>query len=74
MFAKEDMRESYFLKRPIDEEFLQYAALDVLYLQSTMKNMKKALSNIIKSLYNQSHIEVLIRLLSSDYNKLNCTF
>ena len=74
MFGEEDMREKYFLNRPIDKEFIQYAAMDVLYLQSTMINMKKTLSSLIKSFYNELNIEILTRLISFDYNKLNCTY
>ena len=69
------MKHRLFTERPIDKEFLVYAALDVKFLISSLRNMQKELRNKIGSFYPEAKgidFELVCRILSNDHMKTFC--
>ena len=65
-----DEKDFYFwTQRPIDKEFLLYAALDVKYEFDAYNNLKNKLKTILENLYNinnisENNIDLIILLIS----------
>ena len=76
MFGLEYNRQNYFLKRPLDEEWILYCELDVKYIIDTFGNMLKDLELILKKFYGKhlKHEELLLilRLMSIGHLKYSC--
>jgi len=76
LFGSEKSQEEYFLKRPIDQDFLLYSALDVKYLHNSFSNMKKEIEKLLKAFYGHNFdnkmMEIIIRLISTEHAKMSC--
>jgi len=76
MFNNDEYRKNFFLKRPMEEEWLNYCVLDVKYLIHTFQNMLKEIEILLKKFYNKGikHDEALLlaRLLSNGHCKYSC--
>ena len=59
---------SNWLRRPLSESQLKYAALDVEYLIHIYKNQEKALSNSSKLIWHNQDIERLLNITFSPYD------
>ena len=73
MFSEQSL--DYWIKRPIEKEFLLYSALDVKYQYNTYVNLKNDLKKILINFYEinnitDNNIELLILLIScSNHNE-----
>jgi hypothetical protein len=71
------IKNKLFTDRPIDKEFLNYSAMDVKFLISSLKNMQEVLKNNINSFYPEVKnldFELICRLLSNDHMKTYCCY
>ena len=74
MFSEQSF--DYWIKRPIEKEFLLYSALDVKYQYNTYVNLKNDLKKILINFYEinnitDNNIELLILLIScSNHNEV----
>jgi len=76
MFHVDSFRMSYFLKRPMEEEWLNYCVMDVKYLINTMNNMMKEIEGLLKKFYGKGvkhdELYLIARLLSNGHCKYSC--
>ena len=47
MFGIRSFR-NFFVKRPLEEEWMIYSSLDVVYLETTAKNLEKKIVDLLK--------------------------